>query len=55
MNELDTISKNGEYMNVSEGQMYIGLYRHPPPYPNSSTLLLNVMKYREICIDDRHL
>ena len=45
-------------MNVNEGQMYVGLHRYPPRYPNSSTLLLNVMsflRYPDICIDDCHL
>ena len=45
-------------MNVSEGKMYIGVYRYPPSYPISSTLLLNVMQFLrhcDICIDDRHL
>ena len=26
-------------MNVNEGNMYIGVYRYPPSYPMSSTLL----------------
>ena len=45
-------------MNVNEGKGYIGVYRYPPSYPMLSTLLLNVMyvlRYCEICIDDRHL
>ena len=43
MDEPDAIFKNGEYMSVSEGQMYIGVYRYPPSYPMPSTLLLNMM------------
>ena len=45
-------------MNVSEGKMYIGVYRCPPGSPMSSTVLLNVMsflRYCDICIDDCHL
>ena len=52
------IFSNGGYMNVNEGQMYIDVYRYPPSYPMSSTLLLTVTKvlrYYDICIDDRHL
>ena len=58
VNEPDAFFKNGGYMNVNEGQVYVVLYRYPPSYPNSSTLLLNVMsflRYCDICIDDRHL
>jgi len=58
MAEPDAIFKNGAYMNVNEGQMYIGVYRYPPSYPMPSTLLLNMvsfLRYRDICIDDRHL
>ena len=58
MAEPDAIFKIGAYMNVNEGQMYIGVYRYPLSNPMTSTLLLNVMKflrYRDICIDDRHL
>ena len=54
----DAIFINGAYMNVNEGQMYIGVYRYPRSYPMSSTLLLSVMqflRYCDICIDDRHL
>ena len=47
MAEPDAIFKNGAYMNVSEGQMYIGVYRYPPSYSMSSILLLNVM----YCLD----
>ena len=43
MAEPDAIFKNGGYMNVNEGQMYIGVYSYPPTYPMSSTLLLNVV------------
>ena len=45
MAKPDAIFKNGSYMDVSEGQVYIGLgvYRYPPSYPVSSTLLLNVI------------
>ena len=43
MDEPEAIFKNGAYLNVSEGKMYIGIYRYPPNYPMSSTLLLNVM------------
>ena len=58
MAEPDANFKNGAYMNIKEGQMYIVVNRYPPRYPKSSTLLLNVMqflRYRDICIDDRHL
>ena len=58
MAEPDAIFKNGAYMNVDEGQVYIGVYRYPSIYPMSSILLLNVMsflRYRDICIDNRHL
>ena len=56
--EPNAIFTNGAYMNVNEGKMYIGVYRYPPNYPISSTLLLNMMsflRYCDICIDDRHL
>ena len=43
MAEPDAIFKNGGDMSISEGKMYIGVYRYPPTYPMSSTLLLNVM------------
>jgi len=43
MADPDAIFKNGAYMNVNEGQMYIGVYRYPPSYPMSSTLLLHVV------------
>jgi len=43
MDEPDAIFKNGAYMNVSEGQMYVGVNRYPPSYPMTSTLLLSVM------------
>ena len=43
MAEPDAIFKNGAYMNDIECQMYIDVYRYPPSYPVSSTLLLNVM------------
>ena len=43
MAEPDAIWKNGAYMNVSEGKMYIDVYRYPQTYPMSSTLLLSVM------------
>ena len=58
MAEPDAIFKNGAYMSVNEGKMYIVVYRYPASYPMSSTLLLNVMsflRYCDICIDDRHL
>ena len=38
MAEPHAIFKNGEYMNVNEGKMYIGVYRYPPSYPMSSTI-----------------
>ena len=43
MAEPDVIFKTRKYINVNEGKMYIGVYRYPPNYPLSSTLLLNVM------------
>ena len=39
----DAILKNGGYMNINEGKMYIGVYRYAKSYPMSSTLLLNVV------------
>ena len=45
MAEPDVIFKNGGYMNVSEGKVYIDVYRYPQHYPISSTLLLNVMPF----------
>ena len=33
MAEPDAIFKNGGYINVNEGQMYVGIYRYPPSYP----------------------
>ena len=56
MAEPDAIFKNAGYINVNEGKMLIGVYRCPPSYPMSSTLLLNVMtflRYCDICIDDQ--
>ena len=50
MAKPDAIFKDGAYMNASEGQMYIGVYRYPPSYSMSSTC-----RYCDICIDDRHL
>ena len=32
MAEPDVIFKNGRYMNVDDGKMYIGVYRYPPSY-----------------------
>ena len=43
MAEPDAILNNGGYMNVSEGKVYIGVYRYPPSYPMSSTILLIVL------------
>jgi len=43
MAELEAIFKNGADMNDNEGQVYISIYRYPPSYSMSSTLLLNVM------------
>ena len=43
MAEPDAIFKNGGYMNVNEGKLYIGVYRYPRSYLMSSTLLLSVM------------
>ena len=40
MAEPDAIFKNGAYMNVNEGNVYIGVYRYQPCYSMSSTLLL---------------
>ena len=37
MTEPDAIFKNGRYMNVNEGKVYIGVYGYPPSNPMSST------------------
>ena len=42
MPEPVALFKTGGYMNVNEGQMYIGVYRYQLNYTMSSTLLLNV-------------
>ena len=39
MAEPDAIFKNGGYVDVNEGKMYIRVYRYPSSYPMSSTLL----------------
>ena len=57
MTEAEAILKHGTYMNVNEGKMYIGIYRYPPSYPISPTLLFKVtwfLRYCDICIDDCH-
>ena len=36
MAEQQAILRIGTDMNVSEGQMYIDVYRYPPVYPMSS-------------------
>ena len=41
--EPDAIVKNCGYMNVNEGQVYVGVYRYTPRYPMPPTLLLNVV------------
>ena len=43
MADREVIFKNGGYVNVNEGKVYIDVYRYPPSYPMSSPLLLNVM------------
>ena len=43
MAEPDAIFKNGAYVNVNEGQVYIGWYRYPPSYPMSLALMINMM------------
>ena len=43
MTEPDGNFKKGGYMNVNEGNVYIGVYRYPPSYPMLSTILLSVM------------
>jgi len=43
MAEPDAIFKNGGYMNVNEGQMYIDVWHYPQSYPMAPTLPLSAM------------